>query len=257
MGTQEELCRPCVDCGLYTGCYCDANDWGDCRASAGPITSGLPSALPAIDDSACAIFAGASSGPALLPIAIQLAMPRMQGLFPPGTMISRSFIWLKRELSLFKVVPQPLLDTSILLRRTILAVTTTCSPGRLLKEPEVLLLPSLVLRDIRKPSRRPPQLRSRPTTRTMLWLAVLGIRLVRAVLKRNQLRMLPFARPSGTLFVCLEQLLSMTIPSRKPPPRVEISLRISPNFDRGEYRSSDVFDRMDVAVVGDADAHTR
>ena len=24
-----------------------------------------------------------------------------------------------------------------------------------------------------------------------------------------------------------------------------------------EYRSSDVFDRMDVAVVGDADAHTR
>ena len=48
----------------------------------------------------------------------------------------------------------------------------------------------------------------------------------------------------------------MTIPSRKPPPREEIPLRISPNFDRGEYRSSDVFDRMDVAVVGDADAHT-
>ena len=76
-------------------------------------------------------------------------------------------------------------------------------------------------------------------------------------LKRNQLQMLPFARPSGTLFVCLEQLLSMTIPSRKPPPRDEIPLRISLNFDRGEYRSSDVFDRMDVAVVGDADAHTR
>ena len=228
-----------------------------CRASAGPITSGLPSALPAIDDSACAIFAGVSSGRALLPIAIQLAMPRMQVLFPPETMISRSFTWLKRELSLSKVVPQPLLDTSILLRRTILAVTTTCSSGRLLKEPEVLLLPSLVLRGIRKPSRRPPQPRSRPTTRTMLRLAGLGIRLVRAVPKRKQLRMLRFARPNGTLFVCLEQLLLMTIPSRKPPPRVEIPLKISPNFDRGEYRSSDVFDRMDVAVVGDADAHTR
>ena len=229
-----------------------------CRAGAGPITSGLPSALPAIDDSACAIFAGVSSGPALLPIATPLAMPRMQGLFPPETMISRSFTWLRRELSLSKVVPQPLLDTSILLRRTILAVTTTCSSGRLLKEPEVLLLPNLVVRGIRKPNRRLPQLRSRPTTRIMLWLALLGIRLVRAVLKRKQLRMLLFARPSGTLFVdCLEQLLSMTIPSRKPPPRVEIPWRISPNFDRGEYRSSDVFDRMDVAVVGDADAHTR
>ena len=189
-----------------------------CHANAGPITSGLPSALPAIDASACAIFAGVSSGPALLPIAIQLAMPRMQGRFPPETMISRSFTWLRRELSLSKVVPQPLLDTSILLRRTILAVTTTCSFGRLLKELEVLLLPNLVVRGIRKPSRRLPQLRSRPTTRTMLWLALLGIRLVRAVLKRKQLRMLLFARPSGTLFVCLEQLLSMTIPSRKPPP---------------------------------------
>ena len=30
VGTQEELCRPCVDCGLYTGCYCDGNDWGEC-----------------------------------------------------------------------------------------------------------------------------------------------------------------------------------------------------------------------------------
>ncbi|OLP89578.1 hypothetical protein AK812_SmicGene28942 [Symbiodinium microadriaticum] len=29
----EELCRPCVDCGLYTGCYCDGNDWGDCFAA--------------------------------------------------------------------------------------------------------------------------------------------------------------------------------------------------------------------------------
>ena len=33
VGTQEELCRPCVDCGLYTGCYCDGNDWGDCFAA--------------------------------------------------------------------------------------------------------------------------------------------------------------------------------------------------------------------------------
>ena len=228
-----------------------------CRANAGRITSGLPSALPAIDDSACAIFAGVSSGPALLPIAIQLAMPRMPGRFPPETMISRSFTWLMRELSLSKVVPQPLLDTSILLRRTILAVTTTCSFGRLLNEPEVVLLPNLVVRGIRKPSRRLPQLRSRPTTRTMLWLALLGIRLVRAVLKRKQLRMLLFARPNRTSFVCLEQLLSMTIPSRKPPPREEIPLRISPNFARGEYHSFDLFDRIDVAVVGDANAHTR
>ncbi|OLP80229.1 hypothetical protein AK812_SmicGene39386 [Symbiodinium microadriaticum] len=33
VGTQDELCRPCVDCGLYTGCYCDGNDWGECFAA--------------------------------------------------------------------------------------------------------------------------------------------------------------------------------------------------------------------------------
>ena len=49
----------------------------------------------------------------------------------------------------------------------------------------------------------------------------------------------------------------MRIPSRSPPLRVEILLRISPNFGRGEYHSFDLFDRIDVAVIGDADAHTR
>ena len=49
----------------------------------------------------------------------------------------------------------------------------------------------------------------------------------------------------------------MRIPSKSPPLRVEIPLRISPNFARREYRSADVFGRMDVAVVGDANAHTR
>ena len=156
-----------------------------CRESTGQITSELLSALPAIADLVCAISAGACSGHALLPIATQLAMLRMQGLSPLATMISRSFTWLKRELSLSKVAPQPLLDMSISLLRTILAVTTICSSGRLLKEPEVLLLLTLVVRGIRKPSRRLLQLRSRPTTRTMLWLAMLGIRLVRAVLKRR------------------------------------------------------------------------
>ncbi|CAE7943450.1 unnamed protein product [Symbiodinium sp. KB8] len=33
VGTQDELCRPCADCGLYTGCYCDGNDWGECFAA--------------------------------------------------------------------------------------------------------------------------------------------------------------------------------------------------------------------------------
>ena len=33
VGTQAELCRPCVDCGLFTGCYCDGNDWGECFAA--------------------------------------------------------------------------------------------------------------------------------------------------------------------------------------------------------------------------------
>ena len=23
VGSKEVLCRPCVDCGLYTGCFCD------------------------------------------------------------------------------------------------------------------------------------------------------------------------------------------------------------------------------------------
>ena len=138
-----------------------------CRESTGPITSERPFALPAIVASACAIFAGASSGPSLLPIATQIAMLQLPGLFPLEAMISQSFIWLKRELSLSKVGPQPLPGTSISLLRTILAVTTTCSSGRLPKEPEVLLLRILAARGIRKPNRRRPQLRSRPTTRTM------------------------------------------------------------------------------------------
>ena len=258
MGTQEELCRPCVDCGLYTGCYCDGNDWGDCFAA-----DRLPREHWANNQrtplcTAC----DRRFGMCHFCRGQLWACPpahRDPARYAPdaGAVPSRSFTWLKKELSLSKVEPQPLLDRSISLPRTILAVTTTCSSGRLLKEPEVWLLQLSVARGIRKPSRRRLQLRSRPTTRTMLRLAMLAIRLVRAVLKRRSLQMLPFARPSGTLSVCLEQLLSMTIPSRSPPPQVEIPLRISPNFDRGEYRSSDVFDRMDVAVVGDANAHTR
>ena len=228
-----------------------------CRESTGLITSERPFALPAIVALACATFAGASSGPSLLPIATQIAMLQLVGLSPLETLISQSFIWLKRELSLFKVGPQPLLDTSISLLRMILAVTTTRSSGRLLKEPEVLLLRILAARGIRKPSRRQLQLRSQPTTRTMLGLAGLPIRLVRAVLKRRRLQTLPFARPSGTLFTCLEQLLSMTIPSKSPLPRSETRSKIFLDFVRWEYHSSDVFDRMDVAVVGDANAHTR
>ena len=49
----------------------------------------------------------------------------------------------------------------------------------------------------------------------------------------------------------------MTIPSRSPLPRSEMRSKTFLDFVRGEYRSSDVFDRMDVAVVGDANAHTR
>ena len=62
-----------------------------CRESTGPITSERPFALPAIVASACAIFAGASSGPSLLPIATQIAMLQLAGLFPPEAMISQSF----------------------------------------------------------------------------------------------------------------------------------------------------------------------
>ena len=49
----------------------------------------------------------------------------------------------------------------------------------------------------------------------------------------------------------------MTIPSKSPLPRSETRSKIFLDVVRWEYRSSDVFDRMDVAVVGDADAHTR
>ncbi|OLP84362.1 hypothetical protein AK812_SmicGene34786 [Symbiodinium microadriaticum] len=263
VGTQDELCRPCVDCGLYTGCYCDGNDWGECFAADRlphehwANNQRTPLCTPAIVASACAISAGASSGPSLLPIATKIAMLPLPGLFPLAAMISRSFIWLKRGLSLSKVGPLQLPDTSISPLRTILAVTTTCSSGRLLKEPAVMLLRILAALGIRKPSRHQPQLRSRPTTRTMLGLAGLDIRLARAVPKRRPLQMLPFARPSGSLSPCLEQLLSMTIPSKSRLPQSETRSKISLDFVRWEYRSSDVFDRMDVAVVGDADAHTR
>ena len=47
------------------------------------------------------------------------------------------------------------------------------------------------------------------------------------------------------------------IPSRSPRPRPGILSKIFPNFGRGEYHSFDLFDRIDVAVVGDANAHTR
>ena len=173
------------------------------------------------------------------------------------TMISPSSIGLQKGLSLSKVGPRRLLDTSISLLRMILAVTTTCSSGKLRKEPEVLLLHILAARDIRKPSRRQLRLRSQPTTRIMLGLAGLPIRLVRVVLKRRRLQTLPFARPSGILLTCSEQLLSMTIPSKSHLPRSETRSKIFLDFVRWEYHSSDVFDRMEMAVVGDANAHTR
>ena len=69
--------------------------------------------------------------------------------------------------------------------------------------------------------------------------------------------MLPFEQPSGNWSPCLERLLLMLIPSRSHLPRPEILSKISLDFVRGEYRSSDVFDRMDVAVVGNANVHTR
>ena len=47
------------------------------------------------------------------------------------------------------------------------------------------------------------------------------------------------------------------IPSRSPRPRTWILSKIFPSSGRGEYHSFDLFDRIDVAVVGDANAHTR
>ena len=39
-GTYDDLCRPCVDCGLYKGCFCDGLPGrGMCLASA----AGAPS----------------------------------------------------------------------------------------------------------------------------------------------------------------------------------------------------------------------
>ena len=228
-----------------------------CRKSTGRIIKERPFAQPAIEGSACAIFAEDSSGSSLLPTVILLAMLQLVELAPLDITISLSSIWLKRVLSLSRGDCQPLLDTSISLLRTILAVTTTIFSGRLLTEPEIGMLLLLVARKFHKPSRRPRRLSSRPTTRTMLGLAGLPIQLVRAVLKRKQLPMLPFARLKGNLSSCLEPLLSMPIPSKSPPRQGEILSKIFHNFCRGEYHSFDLFDRIDVAVVGDANAHTR
>ena len=54
-----------------------------------------------------------------------------------------------------------------------------------------------------------------------------------------------------------EAAKQMTIPSKSPLPRSETRSKIFLDFARWGYHSSDVFDRMDVAVVGDADAHNR
>ena len=181
--TQDELCRACVDCGLYTGCYCDGNDWGECFAAdrmprehwannqRTPLCTACDRRF-----SMCHFCRG------------QLwAVPpahRDPDRYAPaaGAVPSRSYdqpiFYLAEEgAQPFQIGPLPLPGTSISLLRTILAVTTTCSSGRLLKEPEAMLLRILAALGIRKPSRRRPQLRSRPRTRTMSGLAGLGIRL--------------------------------------------------------------------------------
>ncbi|OLQ08703.1 hypothetical protein AK812_SmicGene7804 [Symbiodinium microadriaticum] len=118
----------------------------ECRKSTGLIINERPSALLAIVVSACATFAGVSSGPALLPIATLIAMLQLIGQAPLDTMIRPYLTWLRRAPSLSRVGPQPLLDTSISLLRMVLAVTMTISSGRLLKEPEFSLLRILVSR---------------------------------------------------------------------------------------------------------------
>ncbi|CAE7868876.1 unnamed protein product [Symbiodinium microadriaticum] len=118
----------------------------ECRKSTGLIINERPSALLAIVVSACATFAGVSSGPSLLPIATLIAMLQLIGQAPLDTMIRPYLTWLRRAPSLSRVGPQPLLDTSISLLRMVLAVTMTISSGRLLKEPEFSLLRILVSR---------------------------------------------------------------------------------------------------------------
>ena len=190
----------------------------ECRKSTGRIINERPSVQAAIAGSACAIFAEVSSGLFLPLTATLLDMLQLGMLAPLAISISPFSIWLKKVLSPFKADYQQLLDTSISLLGTILAVTTTIFSGRLLIEPGIEMLPLPVARKFQKPSRRLRRLSSRPTTRIMLRLVVLS-RLARAGPRRKLLLMLPFARLKENLCSCSEPLLSMTIPSRSLLPR--------------------------------------
>ena len=216
-----------------------------CRGSTGPTINDHPSARPAIVALTCAISAEGCSGQSLLPTGIRIAKQLLPGPFPPEAPTSRSLPRWRRRL--------PAISISLL--RTILADMMMRSSGKLLSEPGDILLAKLGALYVRRRNLRRPQPRSRP--RENLRLAWRGIKPAPAARRPKRPRMRLFVQPSGIRSLCLERLLLMRIPSRSPPLRVEIPLRISPNFDRGEYRSSDVFDRMDVAVVGDANAHTR
>ena len=228
-----------------------------CRESTGPITSERPFALPAIAVSACAIFAGASSGPSLLPIATQIAMLQLLGLSPLEAMISQSFIWLKRELSLSKVGPQPLLDTSISLLRTILAVTTTRFFWEATQRAGGLAAPH--------PGRsRHPKAKPPPTPAQIAAYNSNNVGARRAAYAAGSGRPKAKAAPDAAFRAAERDLVHLLgaaplddDPIEEPSPRSETRSKIFLDLVRWEYRSSDVFDRMDVAVVGDANAHTR
>ena len=261
VGTQDELCRPCVVCGLYTGCYCDGNDWGECFAAdrlprehwANNQRTPLRTACDRRFNM-CHFCRGQLW--AVPPAHRDQTRYAPDAGLPPGVTTSRSFIWPRREPGRSKVGLLQLPGTSISLPRMILAAMTMRSSGRLLSEPAEMPLAMPRALGIRRPSLRRPRPRSRTGTLITLGLAEPAIKRVRVGLSPRRLRMLPFELLKESSSPYWAPLLSMTIPSRNLLPRHKTRSKIF-DFVRGEYRSSDVFDRMDVAIFGNANAHTR
>ena len=191
VGTQEELCRPCVDCGLYTGCYCDGNDWGECFAA-----DRLPQEHWANNQRAplctscdrrfnmCHFCRGLlwAVPPAHRDPDRYTAVP---GGFPSEALTSRSLPRWRRRL--------PALSISLL--RTILADMMMRSSGKLLSEPGDILLAKLGALYFPKRNLRRPQPRSRPTENFRL--AWRGIRPAPAARRPKRPQMRLFAQPSG------------------------------------------------------------
>ena len=262
VGTQEELCRPCVDCGLYTGCYCDGNDWGDCFAA-----DRLPRER----------WANNQRTP------LCTACDRRFGMCH----FCRGQLWAcppaHRDPARYApdagAVPSRNYDQPIFYLAEEGAQPfqgrTTAAPRHvdLTAEDDPRGYDDMLFWEATQraggraapkfgrswhPKAKPP-----PTPAQIAAYNSNNVVARPAGYSAGSGRPKAKAAPDAAFRAAEQDLVRLLGAAPldddpiEDPPREEIPLRISPNFARGEYHSFDLFDRIDVAVVGDANAHTR